>query len=144
MDPGVGNQVGLELGKIHVEGSIEPQGGGDGGHDLTDQPVQVGVGRPLDVKVPTADVVDGLVVDHEGTVGVLQSGVGGEDVVLGLNDSGGNLRSRVDGELQLGLLSIVDRQTFHKKRRKPWRPVHMSASFLILSSTRSTTSLPMV
>merc|ERR1712165_444139 len=43
VDPGVGHQVGLELGQVHVESSIKPQRGGDGGHDLTDQTVQVGV-----------------------------------------------------------------------------------------------------
>ena len=91
VDPGVGHQVGLELSQVDVEGTIEPQGGGDGGHDLGDQPVQVGVGGTLDVQVTAADVVDGLIVDHEGTVRVLQGGVGGEDGVVGLNNSGGHL-----------------------------------------------------
>ena len=36
--PGVWDQVGLELGEVHVEGAVEPQGGRDGGHDLADQP----------------------------------------------------------------------------------------------------------
>ena len=87
--PGIGHQVGLELIEVDVEGSVEPQGGGDGGHDLADQPgeelgvqrgnnlstkgtvmvirielpVQVGVGRPLNVQVPLADVIDGLIVN---------------------------------------------------------------------------------
>ena len=58
---------------------------GDGGHNLTDQTVQVGVGGALDVQVAAADVVDGFVVDHEGAVRVLQCGVGGEDGVVGLH-----------------------------------------------------------
>ena len=91
VDTWVGHQVGLELGQIHVEGAIEAQGGGDGGHDLADQTVEVGVGGTLDVQVPAADVVDGLVVDHEGAVGVLQGGVGGQDGVVGLDHSGGHL-----------------------------------------------------
>jgi len=69
VDTGVGHQVGLELSEIDVEGTIEAQRGGDGADDLTDQPVKVGVGGALDVEVATADIVDGLVVDHEGTVG---------------------------------------------------------------------------
>ena len=77
MDTWVGHQVGLELGQIHVEGAIEAQGGGDGGHDLADQTVEVGVAGTLDVQVTAADVVDGFVVHHEGAVGVLQGGVGG-------------------------------------------------------------------
>ena len=94
VDTWVGHQVGLELGQIHVEGTIEAQGGGDGGHDLADQTVEVGVGGALDVQVTAADVVDGLVVDHEGAVGVLQGGVGGQDGVVGLNHSGGDLKNR--------------------------------------------------
>ena len=51
MDTWVGHQVGLELCQIHVQGTIEPQGGSDGGHNLADQPVQVGVGWALNVQV---------------------------------------------------------------------------------------------
>ena len=96
VDTWVGHQVGLELGQIHVEGTIEAQGGGDGGHDLADQTVEVGVGGTLDVQVAAADVVDGLVVDHEGAVGVLQGGVGGQDGVVGLDHSGGDLKKEKD------------------------------------------------
>jgi hypothetical protein len=42
--------------------------------------------------------------------------MGGQDRVVGFNHGSGNLRSRVDGEFQLGLLSIVDRETFHQER----------------------------
>ena len=94
VDTWVGHQVGLELGQIHVEGTVEAQGGSDGGHDLADQTVEVGVGGALDVQVTAADVVDGLVVDHEGAVGVLQGGVGGQDGVVGLDNSGGDLNMK--------------------------------------------------
>ena len=94
VDTWVGHQVGLELSQIHVEGTVEAQGGSDGGHDLADQTVEVGVGGALDVQVTAADVVDGLVVDHEGAVGVLQGGVGGQDGVVGLDNSGGDLNMK--------------------------------------------------
>lgn len=42
--------------------------------------------------------------------------MGGQDGVVRLYHSGGDLRSRVDGELQLGLLAIVHRQTLHQQR----------------------------
>merc|ERR1719322_2266055 len=118
VDPGVGHQVGLELSQVHIQGSVEPQGGSDGGHDLADQPVEVGVGWPLNVQVTSADVVDGLVVNHEGAVGVLQGGVGGQDGVVRLDHSSGNLGSRVDGELELALLSVVHGQSLHEQGRK--------------------------
>ena len=77
VDTWVGYQVGLELSQVDVEGTVESQRSSDGADDLTDQPVQVGVGWSLDVQVPSADVVDGFVVNHESTIGVLQGGMGG-------------------------------------------------------------------
>lgn len=76
---GIRHQVGLKLRQIHVQGPIKTQGGSDRGHDLANEPVEVGVCGALDVKVSAANIVDGLIVNHEGTVGVLQSGVGGQD-----------------------------------------------------------------
>ena len=76
MDTWVWDQVGLELSQVDVEGTIESEGGGDGGDDLSDQSVQVGVSWTFNVQVTSTDVVDGLIVDHEGTVGVLQGSVG--------------------------------------------------------------------
>lgn len=115
VNTGVGDQVGLELVQVDVQGAVEAERGSDGGDDLSDQAVQVLVAGALNAEVATADVVDGLVVDHEGAVGVLQGGVSGEDGVVGLNDGGGVLGSRVDTELQLGLLAVVDGQTLHQE-----------------------------
>jgi len=115
VDPWVGDQVGLELGEIDVEGTIEPERGGDGGDDLTDEPVEVGVGWSLDVEVPSADVVDGFVVDHKGTVGVFEGGVRGQDGVVWFNDGCRDLRSWVDSKLKLGFLSVVNRKPLHQK-----------------------------
>jgi hypothetical protein len=115
VDTGVGHQVGLELRQIDVEGTVEAQRGRDRADDLSDQTVQVGVGGALDVEVTTADVVDGLVVDHEGAVGVLEGGVRGQDGVVGLNHGCGHLRGGVDSELELGLLAVVNGQTLHEE-----------------------------
>ena len=79
MDPGIGYKVGLELIQVHVQGTIKSQGCSDGGNNLANQPVEVSVSWPLDVQVPAADVVDGLIINHEGAVRVLKSGVGGQD-----------------------------------------------------------------
>ena len=64
-------------------------------------------------------MIDGLIVYHEGTVRMLQGGVGGEDGVVGLNYSCGNLGGWVNGELQLGLLAIINRETFHQQGGEP-------------------------
>jgi len=49
------------------------------------------------------------------TVRGLQGGVGGEDGTIGLNHSSGNLGGCVNGELQLGLLSIINREPRHQQ-----------------------------
>lgn len=42
---------------------------------LGDKAVQVLIVGPLESQVPTADIVDGLVIDHKAAVGVLQGSV---------------------------------------------------------------------
>lgn len=85
------------------------------GHTLSNETVEVLVVRSLNTKVTATDIINGLIVNHERTVRVLQGGVGCEDGVVWLNDSVCNLRGRVDRELELALLAIVDGQTLHKK-----------------------------
>jgi len=46
-------------------------------------------------------------------------GVGGEDGIGGLNHSSGNLGDWVNGELQLGLLSVIDREPLHQQGDEP-------------------------
>ena len=77
VDPGVGHQVGLELSQINIQSTVKSERSSDGGDNLSHQSVQVRVRWSLDVQVSSADVVDGLVVNHEGTVGMLEGGVGG-------------------------------------------------------------------
>lgn len=115
VDTWVWDQVGLEFVEINVERTIEAQGSSDRRDNLGDQAVEVLVVWSLKSKVASADIVDGLVIDHEGAVGVLKSGVGGKDRVVWLNDGGGGLWGWVDAELQLGLLAVVDRQALHKE-----------------------------
>ena len=76
VNSGVGNHVSLELSKINVQSAIKSERSGDGGYNLCHESVQVWVARSFNVQVSSADVVDSLVVYHEGTVGVLEGGVG--------------------------------------------------------------------
>jgi hypothetical protein len=109
------DQVGLELGDIHVQSTIEPERCGQRRDDLSDQSVKIGVGGAFNVEGTTADVVDSLVIEHDGDISVLKEGVGGEHRVVGLDDSGGDLGGGVDGESEFGLLAIVNRQTFQEE-----------------------------
>lgn len=68
VDTRVGNEVGLELVKIDVEGAIESERRSDGANDLSNQTVKVLVRRAGDIEVAAADVVDSLVVDEESAV----------------------------------------------------------------------------
>lgn len=85
---------------------------------LSNQAVQVLVVGALKAQVAAANVVNGLVVHHEGAVRVLEGGVGGQDGVVGLDNGRGGLRGRVDAELQLALLAVVDGETLHEESTK--------------------------
>ena len=115
VDAGVRDEVGLELGNVDVESTIKAKGGRQARDDLSDETVEVGVGGTLDVEVAAADVVQGLVVQAEGAVGVLEEGMGGKDGVVGLDDGGGNLGGRADGKRKLGLATVVHAQTLEEE-----------------------------
>lgn len=115
VNSGVGHQVSLELSDIDVQGTIETERGGQGRNHLSDQSVKVGVGGSIDVQGSLADIVDGLIVEHESDISVLQQGVGGEHRVVGLNDSGGDLGGGVDTEIELALLSVVNRESLEEE-----------------------------
>jgi hypothetical protein len=85
---------------------------------LSNQAVEVLVVWSLNAKIATADVIDGLVVDHEAAIRVFESGMSGQDGVVWLDNGRCHLRSWVDAELKLALLAIVNRQTLHQQRAK--------------------------
>ena len=62
MDTRVGHQIGLELIEVHINCTIESERCSDGGNDLCNQPVQVGVRWPRYVQVGFAQIIDGLIV----------------------------------------------------------------------------------
>ena len=115
MDARVGNQVGLELVQVDIEGAVESQAGRYRADDLGNEAVEVFVVGARDVKVSAADVVDSFIVHKESTVRVLDRAVGGEDGVVRLDDRGGDTRCGVDGELKLALFAVVGGEAFQKK-----------------------------
>jgi len=115
MDSGVRDEIGLELSNINVKGTIESEGGSERGDNLSNKSVQVGVGGSLDIEVSSADIIDGLIVEHDGDISVLEERVGGEDGVVRLNDGSGDLRGREDGETELGFLTIIDGKSLEKE-----------------------------
>ena len=85
------------------------------GADLCDETVKVGVGGSFAVEVAAAEVEDGLIVDHERAVRVLEGRVCRQDRVVRLDDGRRDTGGRVDGELQLGLLGVLDAETLHQQ-----------------------------
>ena len=70
---------------------------------------------PVGTITKPANVVDGFIVDHECAVRVLQRSVRRQHRVVGLNHRRRHLGSRINGKLQLGLLSIVHRKPLHQQ-----------------------------
>ena len=72
VDTGVWDQVSLELRDIDVQRTIESEGSCQGGNDLSNQTIQVGICWALDVQIASADVVQGLVINLVRNISVLQ------------------------------------------------------------------------
>jgi len=108
----------LELGYINVECTIEAKGSSERRDNLSNEAVEVGVGGALNVEGATADVVDCLVVEHDCNIGVLKERMGGENAVVWLNYSSGNLGRWVYAETELGFASVVNGEALKKKGSK--------------------------
>lgn len=85
---------------------------------LSNETVKVLIVRSFQPKVSATDIINGLVVYHERTVGMLKSSMCSKDRIVGLNNGCCGLGGRVDTELQLALLAIVNRKTLHEKSTK--------------------------
>ena len=98
VETGEGHHVDGKLPQVRVELTGETQAGGDTRHDGGDQVVQVTVRGVVELERAHADVVQGLVVDTEGLVRVLDQLVDGEGGVVGLDNGVGDLGGGHDGE----------------------------------------------
>ena len=116
MNSWVWHQVGLEFGDIDVKGTIESEGGSEGGDNLSDESVQVSIGWSLNVEVSSGDIIDSLVIEDNGDIGVLKKRVGGQDGVVWLNNGGGDLWGWIDGEAELGFLTVIDGKSLEEER----------------------------
>ena len=82
---------------------------------MSNKSVQVGVGWSLNIKVSSADIIDGFVIEDNGDIGVLKKGMSGEDGVVWFNNGGGDLWGWIDGESELGFLTIIDGKSLEEK-----------------------------
>jgi len=114
----VWDKIGLELSNIDVKGTIETKGSSKRRNNLTNKSVKIGVGWSFNIKGSSAHIIEGLVIQTESTVSVLEKGMGRKYVVVWLDDGSRDLGSRGDSEGKLGLSTVVNRQSLEKKRAK--------------------------
>merc|ERR1712100_330630 len=57
----------------------------------------------------------GFVIDHDSDISVLEEGVSGENGVVWLNNSGGDLWGWIDGETELGFLTVIDGKSLEEE-----------------------------
>ena len=91
MDSGVGDKISLKLSQIDVESSIKSERCSDGRNNLSNQAIQVGVSGSIDIQIPSANVIDCFIVNHESTIRVLESGMSRQNRVVRFNYSGRDL-----------------------------------------------------
>ena len=116
MNTRVRYQVSLELGNINIQSTIKTKRCGQGGDNLSNESVQVGVCWPFNVKIPSTNIVKSFIIKAESTIGVLKKRMRREYGVVRLYNSSGNLGRRRDSEGKLGLPSVIDGQSLEKKR----------------------------
>jgi hypothetical protein len=112
------NHVDGQLAEIGVELTGETETGGHAGHDSRDQVVQVTVRGVGELEGAHADVIQSLVVNTEGLVGVLNELMDGESGVVRLNNSVGDLgggNNREGGHHTVGefLTDLGDQESTH-------------------------------
>eukprot|EP01084_Bolivina_argentea_P311568 539346_1 len=98
VETGEGDQVDGDLAEIGVELAGEAQAASHARHDGGDEMVQVTEGGGGQLQGAEADIVQGLVVDAHGLIGVLNQLMDGQGGVVGLNHGVGHLGGRDDGE----------------------------------------------
>lgn len=119
---GEGHHVDGQLPQVRVELTREAEAGGDTRHDDGDEVVKVTVLGRGELECPEADVVEGLVVNAEGLVTVLNELVDGESCVVRLDDGVRNLgrgHDREGGHHSVGvfLSDLGDEQCTHTGTR---------------------------
>jgi hypothetical protein len=87
VDSWIWDQVGLELSNIDIQGSVESQRSSQRRDNLGNKSIKVSMGWSFDIQVSSADIINGLIVQHDGNVSVLQKGVSGQDGIVRLNNS---------------------------------------------------------
>ena len=98
METGERNHVDGDLAEIAIELTGETEAASGTGEGGGDEMVQITVGRGGELESSEADIVQSLVVHHEGLIGVLDKLMETQDSVVGLNNGVRHLGGWDDGE----------------------------------------------
>jgi hypothetical protein len=112
------HKVCLELIQVDVEGTIEPQAGGNRANDLGRKTVKMVISRARDVQVALANIVKSLVIYEKCAIGVPIGIMCGQDGIVRFHHSGRHAGGWVDHKLQLRLLAILNRKMLEQERTK--------------------------
>jgi len=82
---------------------------------LSNESVQVGISGSFDIELSSADIVDSFVIKHNSNISMFKERVSGQDGVVRFNDGSGDLGRGIDGETELGLLAVIDGESFEEE-----------------------------
>jgi hypothetical protein len=68
MDSWIWYKIGLEFSDINVKGTIKSKGSSKGWDNLRDKSVKIGVSWSFDIKSSSTDIIDSLVIKHNGDI----------------------------------------------------------------------------
>mmetsp|Transcript_28777 Transcript_28777/g.65208 ORF Transcript_28777/g.65208 Transcript_28777/m.65208 type:complete len:282 (+) Transcript_28777:230-1075(+) len=111
-----GNNVHSKLSQIRVELARETERTSNSRHHSRNQMVQVSKCRRRQLQSSEANIVQGLIVDAEALVGVLNKLMDREGSVVGLDDSIRHLRRRHDGEGEHDTIRVLFTDLGNEKR----------------------------
>lgn len=109
------HKVCLKLIQVDIQSAIETQTGGNRANDLGDKTVEMVISRARDVELALTDIVHSFVVNEKRAIGVLNSGMCGEDGIVGFHHCSCHAGGRVNHKFELGLLAILGRKMLEQE-----------------------------
>merc|ERR1719265_751465 len=108
VNPWVWHKICLKFCDVDIEGTIKAQRCCERGDDLRQETVEICICGALDVQVATTNVIESLIVIHDGYISVFEQRVNTEHGVVWLHNSCSNLWACPNSEANFRFLAIVD------------------------------------
>lgn len=79
MDSGIRDKISLEFIQINIKTATESDRSSQGGNNLGDHSVQVGISRSFNIQIASADVIESLIVKREADSCMIKQGMSREN-----------------------------------------------------------------